>query len=66
MSLDDILRFVVTIAIYVVIFAVVGIAFHEADKRFKAWVVGRSNRNPPPQSSEPFRAGTARRRKARR
>jgi len=65
MSLDDILRLVVTIAIYIVIFAVVGIAFHEVDKRFRAWVA-RSDRNPPPQSSEPFRAGAARRKKARR
>lgn len=39
--MDDILRFVVTIAIYFVIFAVVGIAFYEVDKRFKSWVERR-------------------------
>jgi hypothetical protein len=37
-QLDAILRLVVTIAIYVVIFAVIGIAFYEIDKRFKMWV----------------------------
>jgi hypothetical protein len=36
--MDDILRLVVTIAIYAVIFVAVGIAFSAADRRFKSWV----------------------------
>lgn len=36
--MDDILRLLVTVAIYFVIFAVVGIVFYEVDKRFKAWL----------------------------
>ena len=32
------LRFLATIGVYFVIFAVVGVAFWEVDKRFKAWV----------------------------
>jgi Na+/proline symporter len=36
--MDDILRFMATVAIYFVIFAVVGIVFYQVDRRFKEWV----------------------------
>lgn len=36
--MDDVLRFLVTLAVYAVIFVAVGIAFYAIDKRFKRWV----------------------------
>lgn len=42
--MDAILSLLVTVAIYFVIFAVVGIVFYEADKRFKAWLSRPSRR----------------------
>jgi len=35
---DDILRVLVTLAIYGVIFVAIGLVFFEIDKRFKRWV----------------------------
>jgi hypothetical protein len=35
---DDVLRLLVTLAIYAVVFVAVGIVFYEVDKRFKRWV----------------------------
>ena len=55
--MDDILRFGVTVAIYFVIFAVVGIIFHAADKRFKAWLQRRARPTAAPANGRRRRRG---------
>ncbi len=63
--MDAILRLLVTVAIYFVIFAVIGILFYEIDKRFKIWV-HRNRASSAPQSTPQSTAKRAGKRPLRR